>query len=49
MTEKQGAALACPTFPVSRPREFRVPEVCLAAILDCRTFLGIRLVLQDMF
>ena len=31
------------------PREFRVPEVCLAAILDCRTFHEIRWVLQETF
>ena len=48
MIRKQRAALECPTFPVN-PREFRVPEVCLAAILDCRTMQGIRWVLQEMF
>ena len=33
-------------FPVN-PREFRVPEVCSAAILDCRTIHGTRWVLQE--
>ena len=37
-----------PTFPVNF-REFRAPEVCLAAILDCRNIHGIRWVLQEMF
>ena len=41
------AALECPTFPVTL-REFRAPEVCLAAILDCRTIHGTRWVLQEM-
>ena len=45
---RQRAALECPTFPVN-PREFRVPEVCVAAILDCRTIHEIRWVLQEMF
>ena len=36
---RQRAALECPTFPVN-PQEFRVPEVCLAAILDSRTTHG---------
>ena len=45
---RQRAALEGPTFPVN-PREFRVQEVCVAAILDCRTVHGIRWVLQEMF
>ena len=36
------------TFPVNF-REFRAPEVCSAAILDCRNIHGIRWVLQEMF
>ena len=35
MIRKQRAALECPTFPVN-PREFRAPEVCLAASLTGR-------------
>ena len=31
----QGAALEQPTFPI-RPQLLRVPELCRAAILDCR-------------
>ena len=38
--ERERAALERHTFPVRR--EFRVPEVCFATILDCRTIHGIR-------
>ena len=48
MIRRQRAALECPTFSV-KPREFRAPEVCLAAILDCRTTRGIQWVLQETF
>ena len=44
MIRKQRAA----TFPVS-PREFRVPEVCFAAILHCRIVYGTRWILQETF
>ena len=37
-----------PRFPVN-PREFRVPEPCLAAIRDCRMIHGILRVLQETF
>ena len=43
-----GAALERPTFPVNPPL-FRVPEPCLAAILDCCTLHGILLVPQETF
>ena len=36
---EQRPALECPTFPVSF-REFRVPKVCLAAILDSHMMHG---------
>ena len=45
---KQGAALERPTFPVN-PFQFRVPEPCLAAILDWRMMHGILWVLQETF
>ena len=32
-----------------KPREFRVPEACSAAILDYRTFRGTHRVLQETF
>ena len=35
-------------FPVN-PRDFRIAEVCLAAILACRTIHGTRWVLQETF
>ena len=44
---KQRAALEQPTFPVN-PRVFRVPEPCLAAILDCHDARNI-VVLQETF
>ena len=45
---RQRAGQECPTFPVNC-REFRVREVCSAAILDCRNIHGIKWVLQEMF
>ena len=45
---KQRATLERPTFPVSPPL-FRVPEPCLAAILECRMINGILWVLQETF
>ena len=45
---KQRAAPERPTFPVNPPL-FRVPEPCLAAILDCRMIQGILRVLQETF
>ena len=45
---KRRAALEHPTFPVN-PWQFRVPEECLAAILDCRMIHGILSVLQETF
>ena len=45
---KQGAALERPTFPVN-PLQFRVPEPCLAAILDCRMMHRILWVLKETF
>ena len=45
---RQRAALDHPTFPAN-PRIFRVPEECLAAILDCRSIHGIPSVPQDTF
>ena len=46
--EKEFYDLECPTFPV-KPREFRVKNVRLPAILDCRTTHGIGWVLREMF
>ena len=43
---KQRAALERPTFPVNT-LPLRVPEKCVAAILDCRTIHGILWVLQE--
>ena len=45
---KQRAALERATFPVNTLL-FRVPEPCLAAILDCRTTHGILWVLQETY
>ena len=45
---KQRAALERLMFPVN-PLQFRAPEPCLAAILDCRMIHGILWVLQEMF
>ena len=45
---KQRAALEQPTFPVNPP-QLRVPEPCLAAILDSRMIHGILWVLQETF
>ena len=45
---KQRAALERPTFPVY-PLQFRVPEPCFAAVLDCRTIHGMLWVLQESF
>ena len=45
---KQRTALERPTF-AANPLLFRVPEQCLAAILDCRMKLGILWVLQETF
>ena len=46
--KKQRAPPERPTFPVN-PLLFRVPGLCLAAILDCRTIHGILWVLQVTF
>ena len=45
---EQRAALERPTFPVNT-WAFRVPEPCLAAILDCRTIHRMLWVLQETF
>ena len=45
LTQRQ---LEHPTFPAN-PWLFRVPEGCLAAILDCRSTHGILWVLQETF
>ena len=45
---KQWAALERPTFTLN-PLRFRVPEPCLATILDCRTLRGILWVLQETY
>ena len=45
---RQRAALEHPTFPAN-PWIFRVPEVCSAAMLDCRSIHGILWVFQETF
>ena len=44
----QGAALERPTFPLNA-LQFRVPELCHAAILDCREIHRMVRVLQETF